>query len=175
MVVTDPIGYFADCHLAESLLLRFLYRPEKELLDLGISYAAEIVSKAFEQRLRGQDPLQSDTLPTDFRHFRLERVRQLQIDALAGAPPADWEAYERLLLAKPQVLTEVEHGRTSDAFQIFFVLGKFGRHSLCYSRLLVESRLAVGVQVGQNSWDYHDRTTNDKVDFFNPFPSIDEE
>jgi hypothetical protein len=170
VVLTDPISYFADCHLNESLLLRFLCRPEKALLDLVVSYAAEVVSKAFEQRLRGQDPLQLDTPPTDFRHFRLEGVKQIQIEALPGFP-ADWEAYELLLLAKPQVLTEVEHRLTPDGFQMSFVLGKFGRHSVCYSRFLVESRLAVGVQVGESSWQYRDIATQSDVDFFNPFPS----
>jgi hypothetical protein len=170
MTAIEPLDYFATCQLEESMVLRLLYRPKKRQCDLVVRYAAEAVSRATELRLQGKDPL-GEIPPADFRHFRFKGVNDLTIDR--KDLPTDWESYERQLVAKCQVLTEVEHSCANNGFSFAFRLGRFGQHILHYSSALLETRSAAGVEVNNpNRWEYYDIVTRKKIDFFDPFPSL---
>lgn len=174
MLAVDPIRYFSECFIEESRLLRFLYRPAEETLKFVINYAAETVAKAFELQLQGHNLAKLVPMPTDFRYFYLENAMLLQAGTLSAPSLVDWESQERSLIAKPQVLTAVEHYRVDDNFRMAFSIGRFGHYSIVYQRLFVESRLARAVQSGAGKWDYFDINTDDIINFFNPFPCIDE-
>lgn len=173
MRAVNPNQYFAECELEESRLLRFLYQPRCRRLDLVIIYAADAVDAAFRRHEKGKGVADSDSVLTDFRHFRLEGVVQVVRDLSADGEATDWGEYERSILPRPVVLTDVEHTITSWGSRLSFTVGRFGRHRVEYAELLVETRLASAIVVGTNLWDYFDVDTGDAVDFFNPFPSVD--
>jgi hypothetical protein len=172
MLRFDPVSYFSRCELEESLLIRFVYRPQTRMLDLVIRYAAEAVSDALQARQRGEALLR---VPVDFRHFRFQSVQSLQSGNGTVLPEIDWPAYERVLLAKPQVLTGVHHIVHDGQFESSFILGRFGIHRFAYERASVEARRACAIQSPDLIWIYRDSATNEIVDFNNPFPSVDAE
>lgn len=170
MLTLVPPSYFSDCEIEESLLIRFLYHLERETLDVVIRYAADDVAEAVAAQKLGK-PLTAS--PADFRHFRFEGLQNLESGNGSRGPKTEWPAYERLLLAKPQVLTGVHHTSMGGQFQMSFFLGRFGVHRFAYTHVLVEVRRAVATETSPQKWVYHDCMTNEVVCFHNPFPGID--
>lgn len=170
MLAIDPLSYFSHCDLEESLLIRFVFRPQAQMLDLVIRYAADAVSEWIADRKAGRAPTNP---PVVFRHFRFNAVEMLQSGNGTIVPVTDWSTYERLLLASPQVLTGVNHTTSADAVVLSFILGRFGIHRLAYQLASAEDRSAVGIQATERTWVYHDCTTNEIVNFNNPFPTIE--
>lgn len=174
MLINDPLDYFGQCTLDESLILRFCYRADRNILDIVFKYAADNVAQAFNLTLHGLPLPNAEQVQTDFRLLRFTEVRSLIINGDMPAKDKDWSAYESVVIGKPRVFTGVIHGREDFGYVFSFHLTNLGYHRLLYSQLNVESRLAIAHPGDRGGWDYQDARTGERVNCYNPFPAIDE-
>jgi hypothetical protein len=173
MTEIDPISYFSTIDINESLVLGLTHQRLNGSVDLIIRYAADLVSKAVERQLEGLPPLTAAESPSDFRHFQFHGISEFDaVSSLRSFPNgSELTINEEFIQSKPRILTEVHHARVGRDYLFEGNLVNICQVKFYYQRLLVESRVGVGVARDGGRWDYYDLRTGQAIDFFKPFES----
>jgi len=166
----DPSEYLEQSPPNEGMVMRFRYRPDKARFDLVFDFAAEAISEAFAQWPRLPDP----PPPIDMRWLRFCNVTKFQ--CTQGTPEGvdSWGEYERKIRSPGHLILDAVIERCSSGFRCDIWLDTFGKHSFFFDSALAARRL-VYAKKRQSNWDYFDTETHEPVDFFNPFPEIDDD
>ena len=169
--IRDPCLYFHETELAESFLLRFRYRPSTKVFDLVFDYAADILSVAFENWPGPSDPAP----PRDLRWIRFLGVQSLFLNNCRCPDKDDfyWTQYEKKVLEIPRLILGAQASRGPHLFWCTIHIQDIGTHRFDFESATTKKRLCYVKKV-TDSWAYFDMGTNEHVDYFNPFPEIDE-
>jgi hypothetical protein len=161
----DPIQYFQDCMLEESLVIRLSFQPHLEKVELVVDYAADIVIGKFgaqqEDRPR---PLR------DFRKIDFGAITSMNWNGLRwNAHAYTGTKYQLDLTCGQMVITEAVCTPQEADYQMKIGLGRFGVYVFSFSIMSADRKLARATQIAPGVWEYSDAQTDVVLKFANPF------
>ncbi len=161
--------YFSEVWPNESLVLRFLYRPQMARFDFVFDYAAPTVSEAFKiwPTLPRSAPLR------DARWVRFDGVTSFSSSHDFLSTDLASRRYEERLLSMHSVILGVEATKCKDAFCCEIWISTFGSHKIYFQSAFADRKLMYAECSG-GTWVYYDIESRLPIDFFNPFPEIDD-
>ena len=162
-------SYFSEVWPNESLVLRFLYRPQMARFDFVFDYAAPAVSEAFEMWPR----LPKSAPPRDARWVRFYGVRSFSSPYNYLSSDLASRRYEKRLLSMRSVILGVEATKCEGIFCCEIWVSAFGPHKIYFESAFADRKLMYAERSGE-TWVYYDIESRSPVDFFNPFPEIDD-
>ena len=162
-------SYFSEVWPNESLVLRFLYKPQKARFDLVFDYAAPAVSEAFKMWPR----LPKSAPPRDARWVRFDGVRSFSSSCDSLLSDLASRRYEALLLSVRSVILGVEATKCGNIFCCEIWISTFGLHKIYFQSAFADRKLMYAERSGE-TWIYYDIESRSPIDFFNPFPEIDD-
>jgi hypothetical protein len=167
MALVDPIRFFREHHLQESLVIKFRYVPSEEAIELVIAYAAPAVSAWFASLAEGKSLSDIDVPPRDFRRLSFKQVSQGTRDGTLWTD----EQLEFRLLRRSEAVVITCARLTPRATGLFFMeleLQDHGLFTFNFKTLLCARRLGIGRR-RRKSWVYFDAETHQEFDFYDPF------
>lgn len=163
--MVDPIRYFEEVHLRESLVLSFAYSRVRAEAELVIDYAAEVVSAWFEAKLKGVSLAEYAGPPRDFRQFNFTGVNELKRDGSAVD-----EVSLSAVGVPPQVIEWVSFSHNKSKYNCSFQLSNGPTFDFNFREFSARRRLANCETGTELSPRYIDVATGETLDFHNPFP-----
>jgi hypothetical protein len=172
----QPLAYFDEFHLTESVVLKLVYSYEKRRLELVVNYAAQTVSDWFEAHGRGV------TLEEfrEGRPYHMDLRRLVFLDVLGvscqGEPvetQAEWDELTNFSTEMCHHITGIEVSEEPEGFMV--EMDHYQLEGICFGfrRLLCDRRL-VKAKPGSKPYaegcEYYDIETGEPVDPHDPFP-----
>jgi hypothetical protein len=176
--ITNPCNYFANEHLVESEIVRFLVRPHLSRCDLVFIHTAPVIGKYFAH-LRAGNSMESFRVDMlEFRWLRFVGVQQVNTRLGPNVPAklrpqgtteADWLAHERALLTpRGRLITGVKCLPSAAGFRCAIDLDSFGEHSWSFASMIEARRTVRVIRQGVDAV-YQEVATDLVVDRSDPF------
>jgi hypothetical protein len=166
----DPAEYFASNPLAESLLITFHVDELQKQVEIVYDYAAESVSRNFEQVARGDAVAPSQ--PRDFRRLMLADVRCVTIVDRAYRPGDEgyWDSLNQEIARSPIVVQHESLRVLSGRYLLSLVISRGREYRIDFGLMLVGRRLGIAIRTGRlGIWKYVDSHTGEEFPFDRPF------
>jgi hypothetical protein len=168
MNIDDPITFFCDSPLNESLIFRFVHHAENAQVEIVYDYAAEAVSAHFE-RVRKGLPEPKETF-RDFRRLFFSGTHHVTCHR------RPWPGFGMRVVRQIgefnifQAVTRMDVSRCGDRWKAVMEITQYGPYEFSFDSVQWFRRLAVAERAKDGKgWVYRDSGTGEELDFDRPF------
>lgn len=166
----DPIEYFAQNPLRESLLIRFRVDESQKQVEIAYDYAAQAVSDHFERADRGEPSARPPA--RDFRRLVLTDVKSVAVIDAERVPSKKgyWDSLNDEIARSPIVVQYGSLRVLKSGYLLTLVISRAREYRIDFGSMLVERRLGKAIPTKQpGTWKYVDTETGEEFPFDRPF------